>query len=681
MLKCGVLDKNFNLVTTMTNYSSFIWTDRFFGAGDFELVVPAGPEIYNDIRVGYYISCDYFNNLELKRSENGDVINDESLGEIPLMIVETIEMKSNGENGAEFHITGRSLESILDRRIIWGGKTIKAKDAMGYENYISDAIIDLIGENFGYYMFTKIGSGSLDSGLNMQPTIARRSITSKTVNMETIIDPDSVNRITYGHEIGIEWPKTIDENNNVASLKYLDTDIELTNDDTVYSAIYDILCKYGIVSLRMYRRFRNFPINYETTIFDDVTMIHPKDSFSIRIMYPNRRFLKASDALIFSEQMGNLKDVNYVESIVDYKNVTYVTSSNETDDSLFEPRIIDHELGMERREMHSQSDVTRSEEDGTERSKGSIANVMLAQGQQDLNDHTKTYVFDGDITDIGNLDYKYDYDIGDIVTLVNTFGDSKDVMISEVTLSSTKDGVDVVPSFETMEDINARQISYKDDTMKSGLFYDGGYLSWDEMISKNLVQIENANGRLTGTVDASGIPENNQTLIIDPSVKEIGFGAIYGKSYEKIIIPDSVITLYDNAINNCSNLKSLYFSDNTQYLYTQAVWLNTSLESIRLPKNLIYIGKFCFDSLPDAFNSDVYIPQTCQYIGAGAFIRSTSALKLYLPEPKSNDDRWVGFYDSSGETFEVDISLPDQMMQIAKSEDRGLKRINYTPPS
>ena len=681
MLKCGVLDKNFNLVTTMTNYSSFIWTDRFFGAGDFELVVPAGPEIYNDIRVGYYISCDYFNNLELKRSENGDVINDESLGEIPLMIVETIEMKSNGENGAEFHITGRSLESILDRRIIWGGKTIKAKDAMGYENYISDAIIDLIGENFGYYMFTKIGSGSLDSGLNIQPTIARRSITSKTVNMETIIDPDSVNRIIYGHEIGIEWPKTVDENNNVTSLKYLDTDIELTNDDTVYSAIYETLCKYGIVSLRMYRRFRNFPINYETTIFDDVTMIHPKDSFSIRIMYPHRRFLKASDALIFSEQMGNLKDVNYVESMVDYKNVAYVTSSNETDDSLFEPRIIDHELGMERREMHSQSDVTRSEEDGTERSKGSIANVMLAQGQQDLNDHTKTYVFDGDITDIGNLDYKYDYDIGDIVTLVNTFGDSKDVMISEVTLSSTKDGIDVVPSFETMEDINARQISYKDDTMKSGLFYDGGYLSWDEMISKNLVQVENANGRLTGTVDASGIPKNNQTLIIDPSVKEIGFGAIYGKSYEKIIIPDSVITLYDNAINNCSNLKSLYFSDNTQYLYTQAVWLNTSLESIRLPKNLIYIGKFCFDSIYDAFNSDVYIPQTCQYIGAGAFLSCSSASKLYLPEPKGSDDRWVGFYDSSGETFEVDISLPDQMMQIAKSRDRGLKRINYTPPS
>ena len=264
MLKCGVLDKNFNLVTTMTNYSSFIWTDRFFGAGDFELVVPAGPEIYNDIRVGYYISCDYFNNLELKRSENGDVINDESLGEIPLMIVETIEMKSNGDNGAEFHITGRSLESILDRRIIWGGKTIKAKDTMGYENYISDAIIDLIGENFGYYMFTKIGSGSLDSGLNMQPTIARRSITSKIVNneqgsWETVIDPDSVNRIIYGHEMGIEWPKTIDENGNVTSLKYLDTDIELTNDDTVYSATYDTLCKYVIFVPNISSLFSVFP--------------------------------------------------------------------------------------------------------------------------------------------------------------------------------------------------------------------------------------------------------------------------------------------------------------------------------------------------------------------------------------------------------------------------------------
>lgn len=40
------------------------------------------------------------------------------------MIVEKIQITSDTEDGNHVTVTGRSLESILDRRIVWGQKLL-----------------------------------------------------------------------------------------------------------------------------------------------------------------------------------------------------------------------------------------------------------------------------------------------------------------------------------------------------------------------------------------------------------------------------------------------------------------------------------------------------------------------------------------------------------------------------
>lgn len=93
-----ILDTNFKVVTVIDIYESFIWTDRFSDYGDFEIYTAVSKEAIEYFKEDYYIwSPD---------SEH-------------TMIIEDVQIRSDIEMGNRLLITGRSLESILYRRIVW----------------------------------------------------------------------------------------------------------------------------------------------------------------------------------------------------------------------------------------------------------------------------------------------------------------------------------------------------------------------------------------------------------------------------------------------------------------------------------------------------------------------------------------------------------------------------------
>lgn len=115
-----VLDKNLIPVKTFDSFESVIWTERYQGYGDFE--------IYSliDLEVLSYLKIDYY--LWRKDSDR-------------MMIIESVEIKSSVEEGNHMKITGRSLESILDRRIIWSQTNISGNLQNGIEKLINESII------------------------------------------------------------------------------------------------------------------------------------------------------------------------------------------------------------------------------------------------------------------------------------------------------------------------------------------------------------------------------------------------------------------------------------------------------------------------------------------------------------------------------------------------------------
>lgn len=94
-----LLDNNLNYIQVIEIFKSFIWTNRYYTPGDFELYAPATTELFNAIQEDYYI------------------IRDDDLTQA--MVIKNIEVKTDVENGNYLIITGKSLKSILNRRIIW----------------------------------------------------------------------------------------------------------------------------------------------------------------------------------------------------------------------------------------------------------------------------------------------------------------------------------------------------------------------------------------------------------------------------------------------------------------------------------------------------------------------------------------------------------------------------------
>lgn len=116
-----VLDKNLDVVAIVDVYTSLIWTDRYQEAGDFELHLPVDRNALQTLKQDYY----------LWRNDSEHT-----------MIIEKLEIKSDPETGNDLIVTGRSLESILDRRVIWGLKSLSGNFQNGVKTLLDECLIN-----------------------------------------------------------------------------------------------------------------------------------------------------------------------------------------------------------------------------------------------------------------------------------------------------------------------------------------------------------------------------------------------------------------------------------------------------------------------------------------------------------------------------------------------------------
>lgn len=116
-----ILNKDLDAISVVDIYESFIWTDRYFEAGDFELYAPMSPNLLSYFKKDYYL---------------------QRRGTDRLMIIEKILIETDVENGDHITISGRSLESILDRRIVWGQMTLSGNLQNAIELLLDDCIIN-----------------------------------------------------------------------------------------------------------------------------------------------------------------------------------------------------------------------------------------------------------------------------------------------------------------------------------------------------------------------------------------------------------------------------------------------------------------------------------------------------------------------------------------------------------
>ncbi len=116
-----IFNTNFERSAIIDTFESMIWTDRYSAYGDFEIYTPANMDILNKCKQDYYVAqpdSDYW------------------------MIIESVKIETNVELGTHVTIKGRSLESILTRRIVWDQTTVSGSLQNGIKKLINDSIIN-----------------------------------------------------------------------------------------------------------------------------------------------------------------------------------------------------------------------------------------------------------------------------------------------------------------------------------------------------------------------------------------------------------------------------------------------------------------------------------------------------------------------------------------------------------
>ena len=114
-----VLNKSLERIGIIDGYASIIWTNRYYGCGDFELYLQATPELIGILHEDFYI-------VREGKETNA-------------MIIESISITTDPENGNYLTVKGRCLKSIIYRRIIWEQTSLTGK--------IPTCILRLLDEN------------------------------------------------------------------------------------------------------------------------------------------------------------------------------------------------------------------------------------------------------------------------------------------------------------------------------------------------------------------------------------------------------------------------------------------------------------------------------------------------------------------------------------------------------
>lgn len=104
-----VLDRDFNTLGIIDDYTSIIWRPAYYDVGDFELYLSATAQVVNLLQKNRYIV----------RDKDITVDNDGNITYTNVMIIKKIALSTDSEDGDYMTVSGKELKYLLHQRIVW----------------------------------------------------------------------------------------------------------------------------------------------------------------------------------------------------------------------------------------------------------------------------------------------------------------------------------------------------------------------------------------------------------------------------------------------------------------------------------------------------------------------------------------------------------------------------------
>lgn len=460
-----LLDKSRTPIYIIDDYVSLVWTERFQEPGEFELRLKPTRLLFSDFKVGYYLT----------KSDSSDA-----------MIIEYRELSNDSEEGKFLDIKGRSVSSILDRRV----------DLSHALNLSSDGAYTLSGEVLGCMM-----SIVEDNAVNAIIQTTDYAHTQTSHNLET----GEITRHFYPYNISAPQ-------RNIPELvlgDYTPSDVMANMEISDKSmTVIDVLKKI----CEEYRCGFKVTLNPDTKKFEFVALFGTDRTLG----------QTENDPLYFSEEMYNLLYTNYYEDSTTYKNTAIVFGSSgpayfaehgitpihmhamfehtfpgfydlnaNTVVRYTEPWTASSLSGLSRREVAVESDASLDNPPNTtygETEEGSGGDTGEDTGEGGTTDsetqgsyvspiewvkYCQTYInkiFVDGLEALRSFDYRFikdangeidtaavykygtDYFLGDVVECDIGYGITSKSLIDEVVYSYDEDGIVVTPNFRDIDE-------------------------------------------------------------------------------------------------------------------------------------------------------------------------------------------------------------------------------------
>jgi hypothetical protein len=371
-----VLDTNFDMVGIIDIYESFIWTDRYNRCGDFELKISAKNGLPDYIKKDYYL------------------INSESEH---VMIIDSILLNTDPEEGSFFKISGVSLENILNRRIVWKKTSFKTDSETNIKPNLQNGIKTLLNENV------------------ISPIIAVRRIDN------------------------FEFEESTDD--KITSLEF---EAQYFGED-----LYEVICKLCDEN----------DIGFKITLTDNKKFVFKLYAGEDRSYGTDENPQIDNPYIVFSPKFDNVINTSYLDSNSSFKNVTLVGGEAETNDQgeeisrdTYVVTLADFSVGLNRREIFTDAkSVTRNIDSEDALTEEQYQAHLRKAGIDTLIENTITTIFESEVEPKRMYVYGEDYFIGDIVQMENEYGQGGRAYISEFVMSSDTNGISAYPTFTTIQ--------------------------------------------------------------------------------------------------------------------------------------------------------------------------------------------------------------------------------------
>lgn len=451
-----VLNKDLIPIGVVDNYNSFIWTERYAEAGDFELTIPASKQAVNLFKQDYY--------LKIKDSNE-------------LMIIETITIKT--ENRAQYMtVAGRSLVSILDRRVVLGVRYFNSSEA-------DEALRD---QNLWQIVSRLVDENAITPEEN-------------PINTEKSVDP-STNPQT-NDDCLIDYHSIMKNNRKISELCLTDTNYQNNtiinpygkitdkkpmnlqfNGETIYDAVKSVCDKYHIGFSITYHP-DNLKLNpakppFVFYIYDGQNRISDRQGPNTD-KQPPKTDGTYNTSVVLSPSFENITNISYASSKNGFKTVMLALGDSEGSKEGTRPRpwaIVDangraigyatdykeqieadkEPSGLDLREsiQDLSSEVTMdgdcANDDYQELNDTDYQKILINRAMEVLTDQNKALdAFDGEIVNNGSYKVKEDYDLGDIIEMSDDLGHSKWMRVTEIIYSHTQNGYKIYPTLALYE--------------------------------------------------------------------------------------------------------------------------------------------------------------------------------------------------------------------------------------